>query len=113
MYLHIFLYILSFIPLMVKQSIKFVNFLNVKILKACLILLALSWLRGTNDVHYEMEDMRAEFEEMKSVPKVIFLLVKFLQKLNTNYLLFTIKLKYLFKYFLGDFKRNVEQYDTP
>ncbi|KAG8201865.1 hypothetical protein JTE90_027345 [Oedothorax gibbosus] len=31
---------------------------------------ALTWLRGTNDVHYEMEDMRAEFEEMKSVPKV-------------------------------------------
>ncbi|XP_042901268.1 solute carrier family 2, facilitated glucose transporter member 1 isoform X1 [Parasteatoda tepidariorum] len=31
---------------------------------------ALTWLRGTNDVHYEMDEMRAEFEEMKLVPKV-------------------------------------------
>lgn len=31
---------------------------------------ALTWLRGTDDVHYEMDDMRAEFEEMKLIPKV-------------------------------------------
>lgn len=31
---------------------------------------SLKWLRGTNDVHYEMEQMRAESEELKLVPKV-------------------------------------------
>ncbi|XP_035219475.1 solute carrier family 2, facilitated glucose transporter member 1-like isoform X1 [Stegodyphus dumicola] len=31
---------------------------------------ALKWLRGTSEVHYEMDEMRAEFEEMKTVPKV-------------------------------------------
>lgn len=31
---------------------------------------ALTWFRGTDDVHYEMDDMRAEFEEMKLIPKV-------------------------------------------
>lgn len=32
--------------------------------------IALSWLRGTIEVHDEMEDMRAEYESVKLVPKV-------------------------------------------
>lgn len=31
---------------------------------------ALSWLRGTDDVHDEMEEMRAEYESIKLIPKV-------------------------------------------
>lgn len=31
---------------------------------------ALTWLRGTVEVHDEMEDMRNEAEQMKQVPKV-------------------------------------------
>ena len=31
---------------------------------------ALTWLRGTIEVHDEMDDMRAEYESMKLVPKV-------------------------------------------
>ncbi|CAG2110354.1 unnamed protein product [Medioppia subpectinata] len=34
------------------------------------ILFALTWLRGTIEVHDEMDDMRAEYESMKLVPKV-------------------------------------------
>ena len=30
----------------------------------------MTWLRGTIEVHDEMDDMRAEFESMKLVPKV-------------------------------------------
>ncbi|GFY65022.1 solute carrier family 2, facilitated glucose transporter member 3 [Trichonephila inaurata madagascariensis] len=31
---------------------------------------ALKWFRGTGDVHYEMDEMRAESQELKLVPKV-------------------------------------------
>lgn len=33
---------------------------------------ALTWLRGTIEVHDEMEEMRSEYESMKLVPKVTF-----------------------------------------
>jgi SP family facilitated glucose transporter-like MFS transporter 1 len=33
------------------------------------VFLALTWLRGTLEVHDEMDEMRAEFEAMKLVPK--------------------------------------------
>lgn len=32
--------------------------------------IALSWLRGSVEVHDEMDDMRAEYEAMKLLPKV-------------------------------------------
>lgn len=31
---------------------------------------ALSWLRGTIEVHDEMDEMRAEYESIKLIPKV-------------------------------------------
>lgn len=31
---------------------------------------ALTWLRGTHDVHDEMQDMRAEYESIKLIPRV-------------------------------------------
>ncbi|XP_054710131.1 solute carrier family 2, facilitated glucose transporter member 1-like isoform X2 [Uloborus diversus] len=31
---------------------------------------ALKWLRGTDEIHYEMDEMRAEYEQIKLVPKV-------------------------------------------
>jgi len=33
-------------------------------------LLALTWFRGTIEVHDELDEMRAEYEQMKSVSKV-------------------------------------------
>lgn len=37
-----------------------------------MFIVALSWLRGTIEVHDEMEEMRAEYESVKLVPKVTF-----------------------------------------
>lgn len=34
--------------------------------------MALAWLRGTNDVNTEMDEMKAEHESMKQLPKVTF-----------------------------------------
>lgn len=34
--------------------------------------LALSWLRGTIEVHDEMDEMRSEYDSMKMVPKITF-----------------------------------------
>ena len=34
------------------------------------MLTALNWLRGTVEVHEELDDMRAEYEAMKLVPRV-------------------------------------------
>ena len=39
-----------------------------------LILAALQWLRGTIEVHDEMDEMKQEQESMKLVPKVFLIL---------------------------------------
>lgn len=38
--------------------------------RSCTISAALTWLRGSLEVHDEMDEMRAEFEQMKMVPRV-------------------------------------------
>lgn len=43
---------------------------HVEINEKSLFPIALTWLRGTIEVHDEMDEMRAEYESMKMVPKV-------------------------------------------
>lgn len=51
------------------MSLLFLLFL-IKIVFSFLLPPALSWLRGTLEVHEEMEEMRTEYESVKLIPKV-------------------------------------------
>lgn len=47
-----------------------IKFFMLKLMSNSFFSIALTWLRGTIEVHDEMDEMRAEYESMKMVPKV-------------------------------------------